>query len=325
MTTRKKKTTLDYLPGDASFLDPLRVDANTPEKARVVVVPFGYEATVSYGGGTRKGPRAIMEASHQLELFDDEYWGEPYRKYGIAAVREPSIERKPEAALAQLENIVEAVLEAGKVPFVLGGEHSITAGAIRPVVRHNPKDLVVLHLDAHWDLRDGYLGNHFSHAAAMRRVLDQPGHENVTLVSLGIRGFSAPEAEFYEKNRNRIHVAFGRDQPAWNLDEILRPLAGRPVYITFDIDALDATVMPATGTPTPFGMSYRMALDILRRGCALAGRIVGMDLVELAPIKRFHAYDFMAAQIAAKMMNYAFAGPPKHPAAIGTARKSPKG
>lgn len=313
MTTRKKKSLLEFLPGDESFLDPLRIDASTPEKARVVVIPFGYEATVSYGGGTHKGPAAILEASQQLELFDDEYWGEPYKKYGIAALREPKIAKSPEAALDQLEGLVSAVLDAGKVPFVLGGEHSITAGAIRPVVRRHP-DLVVLHLDAHWDLRDGYLGNHFSHAAAMRRVLDQPGHENVTLVSLGIRGFSTPEAEFYEANRNRMHVAFGKDQPDWNLDAILKPLSGRPVYITFDIDALDATVMPATGTPTPFGMSYRLALEILRRGCAAAGQIVGMDLVEFAPIKRFHAYDFMAAQIAAKMMNYAFAGAPGAPA-----------
>ncbi len=304
----KSKSALDYLPGDESFLDPLRIDAATPEKARVVVIPFGYEATVSYGGGTNKGPQAILEASHQLELWDEELWREPYLDYGIAAVREPKIAKSAEAALKQVEALVEATLDAGQVPFVLGGEHSITAGAIRPLVRRYPKDLVVLQLDAHWDLRDGYLGAHYSHAAAMRRVLDQPGHENVTLVSAGIRAFSKPEAEFYEANKKRIHVAFAKDQAEWNIEALLKPLKGRPVYITFDIDGLDSHVMPATGTPVPGGMSYHQALAILRHACNTAGDIVGMDLVEFAPIKNFHAYDFLAAQLAAKMLNYAFSG-----------------
>ncbi|MEQ1647479.1 MAG: agmatinase [Hyphomicrobiaceae bacterium] len=302
------KTTLDYLPGDESFLDPLRLDANAPEKARVVVIPFGYEATVSYGGGTNQGPKAIMQASHQLELWDEELWREPYIDYGIAAVREPKIAKSAEAALKQVEQLVEATLAAGKVPFVLGGEHSITAGAIRPVVRRYPKDLVVLQLDAHWDLRDGYLGENYSHAAAMRRVLDQPGHENITLVSAGIRAFSKPEAEYYEANKKRIHVAFAKDQTDWDIKALLKPLKGRPVYITFDIDGLDSNIMPATGTPVPGGMTYMTALAILRRACETAGEIVGMDLVEFAPIKGFHAYDFLAAQLAAKMLNYAFSG-----------------
>ena len=298
---------LDYLPGNDSFLDPLREDADTPEKARVVVVPYGYEGTVSYGGGTRKGPRAILAASQQLELFDEEFWREPYRDYGVAALREPEkIPKSPVRALERIEELVEAVIAAGQVPFVLGGEHSITAGAIRPLVRRHREDLVVLQLDAHWDLRDGYLDEHFSHAAAMRRVLDQPGHDKVTLVSIGIRAFSAPEAEYYRQNSGRIHVAFAKDQDNWDIDAILAPLSGKPVYITFDIDVLDSHVMPATGTPVPGGIDYRRALDVLRRATAKAGAIVGLDLVELAPIKGFPAYDFLAAQLAAKMMTYAF-------------------
>ncbi len=298
------KSGLTYLPGPESFLDPLRDDAATPDAARAVVIPFGLEASVSYGGGTKLGPAAIMAASHQLELFDEELWREPYKDYGVAAIAEPKIATGQMAALAQLEGLVEAVLAAGKFPFVLGGEHALTAGAIRPFAKRH-QDLVVLQFDAHWDLRDGYQGEHYSHAAAMRRVLD---HTNITLVSVGIRGFCQEEADFYEANRQRIHVHFSKDQARWDIDAIVAPLRGRPVYITVDIDALDAHVMPATGTPVPGGMSYLQTLAILRRACEAAGSIVGMDLVEFAPMPGFHAYDFTAAQLAAKMLNYALSG-----------------
>jgi agmatinase len=263
---------------------------------------------VSYGGGTAKGPAAILEASHQLELFDDELWREAYLDYGIAALAEPQIPKTVPAALDLLAEMVGGLLDQGKLPFVLGGEHSLTAGAIRPFVKKYPRDLVVLHLDAHWDLRDGYLGENFSHAAALRRVLDQPGHEYVTLVSVGIRGFSKPEAAFYEQNRHRMHVHLGLEQERWSIAEMMAPLKGKPVYITFDIDALDAHVMPATGTPVPGGLGYLQALAILRAAAETAGAIVGMDLVEFAPIAGFHAYDFTAAQLAAKMLTYALSG-----------------
>lgn len=293
---------LDYLPAEQSFLDPARADAADPASARAIVIPFGMEASVSYGGGTAAGPQAILAASQQLELYDDELGREPYLEYGAAVIREPAIAGSITAALEQLAGTVETVLAAGKFPFVLGGEHSLTAGAIRPfVARH--KDLVVLQFDAHADLRDGYLGEHFSHASAMRRVLD---HLGVSLVSVGIRAVSTPEVEFYDANRDRITIHWAKDQARWNIEEIVKPLAGRPVYVTFDIDALDAAIMPATGTPTPGGLGYWQALAILRRACTV-GNVVGADLVEFAPIKGFHAYDFTAAAIAYKMLSYALA------------------
>ncbi len=295
---------LKYLPGEDSFLDPLRADADDPASARAVVIPFGLEASVSYGSGTKAGPQAILDASQQLELYDPEFGREVYADYGIAALKEPAVAKPLSKALSQLEGLVDAVLDLGKFPFVLGGEHSLTAGAIRPYARRY-KDLVVLQFDAHADLRDGFQGEHFSHASAMRRVLDNPG---VSLVSVGIRAVSKPEVAFYEANRNRISIHWGHEQARWNLEEILAPLKGRPVYITFDIDGLDASVMPATGTPTPEGMSFPLALEILRRACATAGQVVGADLVELAPIKGFHAYDFTAALLAYKMLSYALAG-----------------
>ncbi len=304
--TASKPPRLEYLKGEASFLDPLRLDAKTPEKARVVVIPFGLEASVSYGGGTRAGPEAIMRASHQLELYDEELAREAYRDYGIAAIREPKIPKSVPKALDQLEGLVESVLDAGKMPFVLGGEHSLTAGAIRPFARRH-KDIVVLQFDAHADLRDGYLAEHYSHAAAMRRVLDQPGHELIEMIQVGIRALSEPEAIYAHDNARRITMHLGLHQARWDIDAILAPLKGRPVYITVDIDALDGSVMPATGTPTPGGMTYLQLLSFLRRACEL-GEIVGMDLVEFAPIKGFHAYDFLAAQLAVKMLNYALSG-----------------
>ena len=294
--------TLDYLPGPQSFLDPLRLDADRPEDARAVVIPFGLEASVSYGGGTAKGPQAILAASHQLELFDEEFWREPYKDYGIAAIREPKIAPSIEAALTQIEALVEIVVASKRFALVLGGEHSLTPGAIRPFVKRH-KDLVVLQFDAHADLRDGYQGERYSHAAAMRRVLD---NEHVTLVSVGIRAISSGEVEFLEKNRHRIHMHFAKDQARWDIEEIVAPLKGRPVYVTFDIDGLDGAEMPATGTPTPGGIGYLHALQILRRASQVS-TIVGADLVEFAPIPGFHVYDYTAAHLAYKLLNYALA------------------
>jgi agmatinase len=295
--------TLIYLPADDAFLDPARADRDRPQDARCVVIPFGLEASVSYGSGTSRGPAAILAASHQLELFDEELWREPYLDYGIATLPEPRIAQPLGAALDQLAAVVEQVVAAGRFPFVIGGEHSLTAGAIRPLAARH-KDLVVLQFDAHADLRDGYLGEHNSHAAAMRRVLDNPG---VSLVSVGIRAISQPEADYIDANPERVRIHWGKDQARWDIEEIVKPLRGKPVYVTYDIDALDGAIMPATGTPTPGGMTYLQSLAILRRA-AEVGTIVGADLVELAPIEGMHAYDYMTAALAHKMMSYALSG-----------------
>jgi agmatinase len=294
---------LRYVPAAESFLDPVRADREDPSSARAVIVPFGLEASVSYGAGTRHGPQAILRASQQLELFDEELWREPYLDYGVATLREPDLKGSIPAALSKLERLIESVLAAGKFPLVLGGEHSLTAGAIRPFAARY-KDLVVLQFDAHADLREEYLGEPFSHAAAMRRVLD---HEHLSLVAVGIRAISAGEVEFLERNRHRIQVFWGRDQTRWCLEAIVAPLRGRPVYVSFDVDALDAAVMPATGTPAPGGLQYLHALTILRRA-AEVGTIVGADLVELAPASGLHAAEYTAAALGYKILSYALSG-----------------
>lgn len=293
---------MNILKPEDAFLGLEPENAVDYEHAKAVIIPFGLEASVSYGGGTSKGPQAMITASHQVELFDEHFWCEPYQKIGIVTLPEPTIDPSIEKAIDQLEHIVQQVLEDGKFPFTFGGEHSITPGTIRPFVKKYP-DLVMLHFDAHADLRDGYHGVHYSHASALRRCLD---HENVELVSLGIRNISQSEIPFLEANRNRIHIYFAKDKARWNLEDILKPLRNRPIYLTFDVDGLDGSLMSATGTPEPGGLFWQETIDIIA-AAAQVGTIVGADINELAPKPGLHACDFLAAKLAYKILGFAFA------------------
>ena len=293
-------TQLRYRPSETGFLGLSREEAGDPAAAKAVIIPFGLEASVSYGGGTALGPEAIIAASPKLEFFDEALWCEPYREFGIATLETPEIGSDVEAALGRLEAVVEAVLAVDKFPLTLGGEHSLTAGAIRPFARRHP-DLVVLQFDAHSDLRDGYLGEHYSHAAAMRRILD---HRGVSLVSVGVRATDISEVPFIEANRERVIIHWAKDRRRWNVEEIVGPLRGRPVYITFDVDGFDSSLMPATGTPEPGGFFFDEACEILRAAAA-TGTIIGADIVELAPIPGLHACEFTAAKLAYKLLSYA--------------------
>jgi agmatinase len=296
----KNTGNLDYLPSLEGFLGLEPEQAGSPQNARAVIIPFGLEASVSYGGGTGEGPAAMLKASHQVELFDDELWREAFADYGVATLREPAIASAIPQALQQLEALVTEVLDQDRFPLVFGGEHSITAGAIRPFARRYD-DLVMLHFDAHADLRDGYDGEHYSHAAAIRRCLD---FEHIELVSLGIRNISAEEIPFLEANQERIHIHWARDKARWNLEEILAPLKDRPVYLTFDIDGFDGSVMPATGTPEPGGLFWDDVMPVIRAAAECA-TIVGADINELAPRPELHGCDFLAAKLAYKILNYA--------------------
>lgn len=272
------------------------------DDAKVIVVPFGFEASVSYGGGTKNGPQAIIEASKQVELFDEEFWCEPYKEYGVSTMAEFAIDNSSVAnALMQIEKIVEQLLDSNKFPLILGGEHSITAGTIRPFVKKY-KDLAVLHFDAHADLRDGYDGEHYSHASALRRVLDNPISK---LVSCGIRNISKTEIPFLEANRDKIDIHFAKDKRNWNIEKIVEPLRGKKVFLTFDLDGFDSSLMQATGTPEPGGLMWEDAVDIIRQASKICD-IVGADVVELAPIKNFHSCDFLAAKLCYKILNYVF-------------------
>ncbi|RMF09353.1 MAG: agmatinase [Alphaproteobacteria bacterium] len=292
---------LEYLAADEGFLGIDAKDAPAPENAQAVVVPFGLEASVSYGGGTAAGPAAIIKASHQVELFDEDLWCEPYRDIGIATLAPFPIADGVAGALDQIETVTESLLDAGKFPLVLGGEHSITAGVIRPFARRHD-ELAVLHFDAHADLRDGYDGEHYSHAAALRRVLD---HDNIRLVSVGIRNISAEEIPFLESNRDRVSIHWAKDRARYDARSIAAELGDRPVFVTVDLDGFDSSLMPATGTPEPGGLFWQDVIDIVRE-TARTHRIVGADVMELAPIKGWHACDFLAAKLVYKILGYAF-------------------
>ncbi|NVJ68853.1 MAG: agmatinase [Alphaproteobacteria bacterium] len=298
-----KTAPFDLLPPEDAFLGLEAEDAATYADAQAVIIPFGLEASVSYGGGTALGPSAMIEASHQVELFDEDLWKEPFRDYGVATMAEKPVDGSDiPAALDTLEGYTRAVLDDGKFPLVFGGEHSITPGAIRPFLEQFD-DLIILHFDAHADLRDGYEGEHYSHAAALRRVLDHP---TVELVSVGIRNISAEEIPFLDANRHRITIHWGKDRDDWNVAEIVAPLKGRNIYLTFDLDGFDGSLMPATGTPEPGGVMWNDAMKIIK-AAAKEGSIVGADINELAPIEGFHAPNFLAAKLAYKILNYALA------------------
>lgn len=292
--------TLEFLPSGEGFLGIPAEEAVADPKA--VIIPFSIEASVSYGGGTSKGAEAMIAASHEVELFDDEFWREPYRDYGVATLPTFEIQTPLKAAIDQLEQVTESVLAAGKFPLIFGGEHSLTAGSIKPFVKRYP-DLAVLHFDAHADLRDGFEGEHYSHASAMRRVLD---HEHIHLVSFGIRNISASEIPFLKANRHRIHMHFARDKKKWDIDAAMEKLRGRHVYVSFDLDGFDSSIMWATGTPEPGGVLWDETLAIIRRASEVS-TFVGGDIVELAPIEGFHACDFLAAKLAYKILNYGLA------------------
>lgn len=294
---------MDVMTPAEGFLGLEGAEAGTVEPVgRAVIVPFGLEASVCYGGGTGRGPAAALAASHQVELFDEELWCEPIRRFALETLVEPSIPGGVRDALDVLADLCEDVVSSGAFPLVIGGEHSLTPGALRPHVSHR-NEIAILHFDAHADLRDGYEGEHFSHASALRRALD---NEEVTrLVSVGLRSLSAEDAAFLDRNGDRVQVFWAHHHRPIHPEAVVAALGDRPVYITFDVDAFDSSIMPATGTPEPGGLGWYEALAILR---AVFRRrdVIGADIVELAPIEGVPAYDLTVARLAYKILAYKF-------------------
>ena len=289
---------MKYLSNKKGFLG---IDNKANGKERVVVIPFGLEKTVSYGSGTSKGPKEIIKASHQVELFDEDLNKEPYKNIGIKTLSPFPIKKNVIDALKQIENINQFLLEEKKFPLVLGGEHSLTAGAIRPFIKKFGK-ICLLHFDAHADLRDSYNGNKFSHASAIRRCLDYP---NVSIVSFGIRNISKTEAFFLKKNRNRINIFWAKDKPNWNFQKFKKIIKNKNIYLTFDVDGLDSSLMAATGTPEPGGLFWNETIKIIKMA-AQTSNILGADVNELSPIKGFDSYNFLVAKLVYKIIAYSF-------------------
>jgi len=283
---------------------------NGLESARVVVLPVPYERTVSYGVGTRNGPAAILEASHYVELYDDEL-DEEVARVKIHTLPPWLPERmEPEACVQGLEGIVSELLARPRFVLTLGGEHAIATGPIRAHHARYP-NLSILHFDAHGDLRDEYEGDRHSHACAARRFLET----GAPSVHVGIRSISREEVLFAREKG--LLIVSNRRLP--NVDEWMPEALARltdDVYVTFDVDFFDGSLVPGTGTPEPGGGTWEQALEILRR-VGTAKRIVGADVVEHAPLPGNRAPDFLVAKLCYKLLGYSLF-PEKVPASANS-------
>lgn len=271
------------------------------EKAAAVILPAPYDFSTTYQGGTRWGPRAILTASRNMELWDDEL-GATYRA-GIHTL--PELEPTalgPEAMAQRVETAMGWIFDQKKLPVLLGGEHSLTAGCVR-AARQRHRKLSVLQFDAHGDMRDEYLESRYSHACVMRRV-----RELVPATSVGIRSISEEEASYLGEHPAPIWSTRQFRALGGNWDPILKTLTDE-VFITFDVDALDPGIMPGTGTPEPGGLDWYEAVDLI----AAVGRrskIVGFDVVELAPLPGQVTSDFLAARLVYRMIGLALGSAP---------------
>ncbi|OGZ33307.1 MAG: agmatinase [Candidatus Portnoybacteria bacterium RBG_13_41_18] len=276
-------------------------EKNSIEQSDVVIVPFGLEKTIEYGEkGTRKGPQRIIEISPNLEFFDEELEKNVYKEVKIATLEEPNILENHEEAISQLEEIVDEIYKLNKFPLVLGGEHSLTLGPARAALKKYG-EISILQFDAHADLRDEYEGTIYNHASVMRQCLKL---NSVNLVQVGIRNISTDtnEFEFWKENQARIKTFWAKDMKDWKINEIVESL-GESVYLTFDIDVFDSSLMPSTGTPEPGGLQWYQTMEILRE-VAKKKKIIGADVVELSPISGFYAPDFVAAKLVYKIIGY---------------------
>ncbi len=290
-------------PSTDNFLG-LSPDITDRDWAAVRVLPIPLEATVSYGGGTALGPAAIIKASQQVELYDREYDLEPALTYGIhtlPALRLPVDANATQDAIAAA---VEDICRAGCLPVGLGGEHSISAGVLRGITAVHGGPVTVVQIDAHSDLRDSYEGDMHSHASVARRMLENPAVEQI--LQVGIRSVCPEEVAFVRSRPDRVWVWYTEDMgsPEW-LAIFRERVAGRRVFLTIDVDGLDPSVVPATGTPEPDGLDWAEAVGIVRLLADEAESILGMDCVELAPRAELHHADFAVAKLLYKAISFA--------------------
>ncbi len=271
--------------------------------SQIVVVSAPLEKTVSYGKGTARGPKEILNASHYVEFFDEELNRELCFEIGICTLPELKLSKLPiSKSIEKIYKEVGKHIDAGKFVVTLGGEHSLS---IAPIKAHHERfeNLSILQIDAHSDLRESYEGSKYSHASVMARVAEF----NTKIVQVGIRAQSKEEFDFRKKNNIRTfysrEIKLGMYGDNWQ-ELVSRSLTDN-VYITFDVDGFDPSFLTATGTPEPGGLFWDETMNLLKI-IGLDKNIVGLDVVELAPSKSHTSSSFVAAKLVYKMLNYAF-------------------
>jgi agmatinase len=277
------------------------------ETSKVVILPVPYEHTVGYGAGAKNGPEAILKASRQVEFFDEETKREIFREHGIATLPPLVFTKKTdETALQLIYDTVFEMIERQKFVVTLGGEHAISSATIAAHAKLY-SNLSVLQFDAHSNLRTDYLNNKYSHASVMARVCEFLDPRQ--LVQVGVRAQCKEEAEFIRDHG--IHTFYAHEIRRGHYTKVLKywddfvvEKLSENVYITFDIDVLDPSLMPATGAPEPNGLFWDEVMQCLRK-IARKRHIVGFDVVELSPIKDLHHADVTAAKLISKILNYA--------------------
>lgn len=268
-----------------------------------LILPIPYEGTVSYGQGTREGPRAIIHASQQVELYDRELDDEVALRHGIHTL--PFLAPRVSGPATMVDVIAacaEEHLRSGKLLVGLGGEHTVSAGIARAVQAAHG-DFVMVQIDAHSDLRDEYEGSPYSHASVARRVFEM----GVTIAQFGIRSICREEIDLIRAEPEHLRVAFAEDVHAGgHLEPLAELVRGKKVFLTIDLDGFDPALIAATGTPEPNGLSWNQGLEIIRT-VAREAFVVAIDCVELAPIPGAHASDFLAAKLVYKAIGLALA------------------
>ena len=277
------------------FLSDIPNRYRDPTRAKVVIVPVPYDKTSSWVKGADKGPAAILEASEIVENYDIESDSEPY-KVGIFTDKPVTENKSPEKMVAAVEKRVSGHLAKGKFPVLLGGEHSVSIGAIQAQVKKYGK-LTVLQLDAHGDLRDEYHGSKYSHACIMARAQDI-----CKTVQVGIRSMDTSEKPRAKKS-NMFFAETIAGKTGWN-KKVLSLLKDN-VYVTIDLDVFDPSIMPSTGTPEPGGLLWYEVLDLLRPVFRKTN-VTGFDVVEMCPNPNNKAPDFLAAKLVYKLISYKF-------------------
>jgi agmatinase len=268
------------------------------DKARAVIIPAPYDGTTTFRAGTREGPRAILNASRELEFFDEETCTEAYRE-GIFTLEElPVNVSSPKDMVKAVREAGEFVISHGKLPVLLGGEHLLSLGMIEALAEKYP-DLTILHLDAHSDLREEYQGSSYSNACIMRLA-----SRHASLVQVGIRALTVEEYAFIKETKIPCFFAFElyRDPSLW---ERIPEVLGKNVYISIDLDAFDPSIVPGVGTPEPGGLGWYETLAMLKK---VIGRsnIVGFDVMELLPVPQDPPSEFLAARLVYKLLSYIF-------------------